>query len=114
MYALSCLEQRDDDEATSDVFCYFLLFEQDRSKDVVVDEEHYKVEEQVGPCVQQTVLDPKRVIGVIIEDKLSERSQEYEHPHDGVDNCFLFSLFVEYAHDGSFGFLSETKVIQLK
>jgi hypothetical protein len=43
------------------------------------------------------------MLGVIIDGKLSEWSQEDEHPHDGVDNCFLLGLFVEYAHDGSFG-----------
>lgn len=69
---------------------------------MVVDEENYKEEQQVGPCVQQSVLDPNRVLGVKIDNKLSEWSHKDENPHDSVDNCFLLGLFVEYAHDGFF------------
>ena len=70
MYALSRLEQRDGNDATSDVFSYFLLFEQDGGQDVVMDEENHKEEQHVSPCVKQSILDPERVLGIIIDDKL--------------------------------------------
>ena len=70
VYALSCLEQGYDDNATGNVFCHFLLLYQDGGEDVVMDDESNKEKQHVYPCVKQPVLDPNRMLGVIIDDKL--------------------------------------------
>ena len=109
--ALGCLKQGDHDNTTSDVFRHFLLFHQDGGKDVVVDEENNEEEQHVSPCVKQPVLDPNRVLMVIIDDKLRQRGQKDNKPHDCVDDGLLFGLLEVIAHGLLlFLFISVTKV----
>jgi hypothetical protein len=111
MDALGRLEQRDNNDAEDDVFRHFLLFYQNGSQDMVVDEEGNEEEQQVGPCVKQPVLDPNWVLGIIVEDKLYKWSQKEDKPHDGVDDGLLFGLLEVIAHGLLlFLFISVTKV----
>jgi hypothetical protein len=92
------LEQGYDDNATGNVFHHFLLLYQDGGEDVVMDEESDKEHQHVNPCVKQPVLDPNRMFGVKVDDKLSDRRQEDDKPNDGVDDGFLSGLLVVIAH----------------
>jgi hypothetical protein len=98
MDALGRLEQSYHDDTCHNVFSHFLVLDQDGGQDMVVDKESDKEKQHVAPCVKQSILDPKRMLGVIIDDKLREGCQEDDKPHNRVDDGFLLGLLEVIAH----------------